>query len=30
MLMEAGWVSLRFWEHEDPAAVAAAIAQAVS
>ncbi len=29
MLMEAGWVSLRFWEHEDPTEVAAAVAQKV-
>lgn len=28
-LMDAGWTVLRFWEHEDPEAVAAAIAAAV-
>lgn len=28
-LTASGWVVLRFWEHEDPAAVASAIASAV-
>jgi len=29
-LQKAGWTVLRFWEHEDPARVAASIAQTVS
>jgi DNA mismatch endonuclease (patch repair protein) len=29
-LREEGWTVLRFWEHEDPAAVASAIAEAVA
>ncbi|MFF4157127.1 very short patch repair endonuclease [Streptomyces sp. NPDC001678] len=29
-LIEAGWTVLRFWEHEDPSAVAADIAAAVN
>ena len=29
-LQSAGWVVMRFWEHEDPAAVAAIIAEAVA
>ncbi|WP_078321678.1 very short patch repair endonuclease [Mycobacteroides chelonae] len=29
LLTEAGWTVLRFWEHEDPAVVAAAIVEAV-
>ncbi|WP_269086509.1 very short patch repair endonuclease [Mycobacteroides abscessus] len=29
LLVDAGWTVLRFWEHEDPAAVAAAIVEAV-
>ena len=28
-LAEAGWVVLRFWEHEDPEAVALAVERAV-
>lgn len=30
MLREAGWTSLRFWEHEPPESVASSIARAVS
>jgi DNA mismatch endonuclease (patch repair protein) len=29
LLEEAGWISLRFWEHEDPAMAAEAIRQTV-
>ncbi|MFZ2239219.1 MAG: very short patch repair endonuclease [Gordonia amarae] len=29
LLSEAGWTVLRFWEHEDPVAVAAAVVAAV-
>jgi DNA mismatch endonuclease, patch repair protein len=29
LLKDAGWLVLRFWEHENPVAVAAAIAKAV-
>ena len=29
-LSNADWLALRFWEHEEPSAVASAIAQAVS
>ncbi len=29
-LVEAGWTVLRFWEHQDPAAVAADVAAAVA
>lgn len=28
-LAEAGWLSLRFWEHDDPIEAAAAVAEAV-
>jgi DNA mismatch endonuclease, patch repair protein len=28
-LAEAGWLALRFWEHEDPDTVAAAVAEQV-
>ncbi len=30
LLSEAGWISLRFWEHEPPESVAASIARALS
>lgn len=30
MLLEAGWISLRFWEHEPPESVASLIVRAVS
>lgn len=29
LLVESGWLPLRFWEHEDPAEVAAAVAQVI-
>lgn len=29
LLTDAGWTVLRFWEHEDPAAVAAAVVDVV-
>lgn len=29
LLVDAGWTVLRFWEHEDPSTVAAAIVEAV-
>lgn len=29
LLVEAGWLPLRFWEHQDPAEVAATVAETV-